>query len=757
MNHNAVEKFILQWNVRSLMGAPHWAEFKNYVLKDKPLIAAVQETFFRDSDRINYTYRISGYTLYTKNRYDDEERGGGAALFISNNILHHQIYINNVNPDIEYVAAKINLAQLEFVIVSLYLRPQTNFNNDITDLFNNVPRPCIILGDMNAHSPTWGCALQDNRGRHIENLLHQNNLVFLNDQTHTYLPANVRNRSSAVDLSLVSPRLSTKFSWQVQCDTYFSDHYPIHIKFETDPGANDFFLPKWNLSRGAWVPFGEDLDTTHPPASSPNITDFLNTMLVSAQKHIPLTRRPPGCKRAPWWNNDCARAVAMRRRTEKKFRRNLTNENEIAAREAKINCANVILNAKKASWESFSNQFNRFTSTSKIWKLVKLFSNGKNVAWNFPQLSINDIDYSLPADVVQQFAQHYANISSANQYPPNSVAHLRIALAACNFNSDNQEPYNLPFTLYELKLAISKSGNTSVGPDQIAYAFFRNLSEQSLENLLAAYNNMWLTDSFPETWSSSIIIPILKLGKPPSDPASYRPISLTSCACKIFERMINGRLRVYLDKHESLTTFQNGFRTRRSTIDSIIQLVDSIQRGFSKRPSEVTVALFLDLKAAFDTVHSSAVLAQLHKFGLRGRLTKFISNFMQNRSFSVRCGNTYSPQMAMDEGLPQGSVLSPTLFLIAINDVTKTLAENHRHLRYSIYADDIVIWATRSSTDLASRIVQRGLDHISSWCSLRGLKISQNKSVTVVFSKNNCHVVPTYPLTTNGLDILLEK
>ena len=152
MNHNAVGKFILQWNVRSLMGAPHWAEFKNYVLKDKPLIAAVQETFFRDSDRINYTYRISGYTLYTKNRYDDEERGGGAALFISNNILHHQIYINNVNPDIEYVAAKINLAQLEFVIVSLYLRPQTNFNNDITDLFNNVPRPCIILGDMNAHS-----------------------------------------------------------------------------------------------------------------------------------------------------------------------------------------------------------------------------------------------------------------------------------------------------------------------------------------------------------------------------------------------------------------------------------------------------------------------------------------------------------------------------------------------------------------------------------------------------------------------------
>ena len=88
---------------------------------------------------------------------------------------------------------------------------------------------------------------------------------------------------------------------------------------------------------------------------------------------------------------------------------------------------------------------------------------------------------------MQQFAQHYANVSSASQYARHTTAHLRNALAACDFRSDNLETYNQPFTLYELKLSISKSGNTSVGPDLLHYTFFKNLSEQGLQNLLSAY------------------------------------------------------------------------------------------------------------------------------------------------------------------------------------------------------------------------------------------------------------------------------
>ena len=212
---------------------------------------------------------------------------------------------------------------------------------------------------------------------------------------------------------------------------------------------------------------------------------------------------------------------------------------------------------------------------------------------------------------------------------------------------------------------------------------FQNLSHESRQVFLSAINDMWRTGFFPEQWKDSTIIPILKPNKPKHLPCSYRPISLTSCACKIVERMINTRLHVYLDSKDVLTPFQNAFRSRRSTTDSLIQLIDSCHRGFAKK--EVTVALFLDLKSAFNKVHKHALLAKLYKIGLRGRLISFIKNFLTRRTFSVRCGNIYSNKHTTDHGLPQGSVLSPTLFLIMINDMLEKIYEDSFKLRYSLY------------------------------------------------------------------------
>ena len=73
-------------------------------------------------------------------------------------------------------------------------------------------------------------------------------------------------------------------------------------------------------------------------------------------------------------------------------------------------------------------------------------------------------------------------------------------------------------------------------------------------------NKLWEDGTFPDSWSSSTLIPILKLRKPPADPASYRPISLSSCASKFMERMVNGRIRTYLEPSKLLSPYQNGFR-----------------------------------------------------------------------------------------------------------------------------------------------------------------------------------------------------
>ena len=138
-----------------------------------------------------------------------------------------------------------------------------------------------------------------------------------------------------------------------------------------------------------------------------------------------------------------------------------------------------------------------------------------------------------------------------------------------------------PFSSLELSTAISQlSTSTSSGPDQITYPLLTHLPQSALHFLLYIFNLSWSTHTFPSTWKQSTIIPILKLGKPSDSPSSYRPISLTSCTSKLFERMVLGRLTYFLEQQDILSPVQAGFRPGRSTVDQVLLLSQSIADSF---------------------------------------------------------------------------------------------------------------------------------------------------------------------------------
>ena len=744
-------EFLLQWNTSSLVS--HWTEFREYMTNKKPLIAAIQETRFLDSDEQNYNFNLFGYSLYTHN-INSNPRRGGCALYVSNKILHHQVQFNST---LNYVAINAKIIQRDITFISIYLSPSQNISEqEIDNLFTQIPNPCFMMGDYNSHHPAWGCTSTNNRGNTLHRLIDEHNLTYLNNQTPTHIT--MRNGTaiySAIDLALTTPNIAPLFSFHVQPDPLFSDHYPIHIHLETPSGQTDFnFLPRWNLNKADWTKFQNHIDETHTPNSNPDLNHFLNTILASAHQSIPHTHHSTRHKHAPWWNDDCQRALAIRRRALRAFQRCICRVHEAEARRARWQAENILNKNRKESWEKFSNTFNRFTPLSKIWSLIKCFTTNRSRSYKIPHLIINNRHYSIPFEVATKFATHYANVSATSQYTHHLHSTLTTRLATLSFHSTNTEDYNLPFQIYELKLALSKCGNTSVGPDQLAYPFFKNLTESGLNNLLFGLNQIWTNEQFPDTWKQSTLIPILKPTKPTSDPASYRPISLSSCASKLMERMVNGRLRTYIESNQLLTPYQNGFRPGYSTADGLAHLINTVQTGFQSK--HATVALFLDLKAAFDKVHHSALMIKIHKTGIRGRLATFIKNFLSDRTFTVRCGNTYSPSHQQEHGVPQGCVLSPTLFLILINDIFDNINQISPHFKFSLYADDIAIWYTHPSVDEANKQIQHALDHISNWCSLWGLQISPAKSATVIFSKS-IHINPLLPLTINGENIPIVK
>jgi len=107
--------------------------------------------------------------------------------------------------------------------------------------------------------------------------------------------------------------------------------------------------------------------------------------------------------------------------------------------------------------------------------------------------------------------------------------------------------------------------DTAVGPDDIHCQMLKHLPNKALNALLEALNNVWLFGKFPDSWQTSTVIPVPKPGNDKADPSSYRPIALTSCICKVMERITNNRLVWYLERHKLITPVQCGFSKQRST------------------------------------------------------------------------------------------------------------------------------------------------------------------------------------------------
>jgi hypothetical protein len=195
---------------------------------------------------------------------------------------------------------------------------------------------------------------------------------------------------------------------------------------------------------------------------------------------------------------------------------------------------------------------------------------------------------------------------------------------------------------------------------------------------------MFRTGYIPEAWKHAVVTPILKPGKPPERTDSYRPISLTSCLAKIQEKMINNRLKWYLDKNAYLPKHQTGFRRGCTTTDNLIQLEEAISNGFNT--SHSTTAVFLDLAKAYDDTWLTGLLYKVTKFNIRGVMLNWLSNYLTNRTVNVKIEDSLSTTRTINKGVPQGCVLSPILFNIMMADFP--LPDLRTNL--ALFADDIL-------------------------------------------------------------------
>jgi ribonuclease HI len=488
----------------------------------------------------------------------------------------------------------------------------------------------------------------------------------------------------------------------------------------------------------------------------PSIEDAVNlvtkTIISAADNCIRKSSAKPRKQSKPWWNQDCKDTYKQKRKAFHYFKRYPTTDNLITYKKCKAIFRRTLRKSQKDSWRNYVNSISIHTPSKLLWNKVKRCS-GSYSNQQINILHLNSQIISSKKDIANAIATSFAEVSSSSNY---TVSFGRIKSIKekkkIHFETKLSLPYNKQFTPNELNKALNSTHKTSSGQDDLSYCMLKNLSSASLKNILQLYNRIWTEQVFPSAWRTAIVIPILKPGKDPTNPVSYRPIALTSCLCKVLEKMVNARLMYYLEDNNCLHECQSGFRRGRCTIDNLVDLESKIRKAFVKRNH--LVSIFFDIEKAYDRTWRYGILQQLYNYDLRGNLPLFIQNFLKLRYFKVRVANTFSDTFIQEEGVPQGSVLSVTLFIISVNGILKEIPAS---VTGSLYVDDLHISCEGKDMRFLNRQLQAAVNKIVKWSDENGFCISTSKTSCVHFCrKRGIHPDPEIQYAGVNINVVKE-
>ncbi|GFO49476.1 RNA-directed DNA polymerase from mobile element jockey [Plakobranchus ocellatus] len=431
--------------------------------------------------------------------------GGEAALLIRNGTCFSEI---DLRTGLHAAAATISLEKT-LTACSLYLPPNSQVSKlSLAELFEQLPKPFLVLGDFNAHSPAWGDTRRDGRGRMLEEFTAENDLIILNSGEQTFVHS-------------ASPSIAAECSWAAHSDLCGSDHFPMFLTFTSNLSSN-VNTTSFNFKKADWNRFG-DLCKLSLDDSVADIEQFTSKLLDAARSSIPFHKGTKNKTRVPWFTQECRQALRERKKAQRKYFKTPSFENFINFKKQKVKVKFVIKNSKKQSWKTYVSSLNSNTFSKTVSKKIKKIK-GKNFAPSCHLKKDGQIISNLK-DHADHLAETFSNNSSSENYSKNfQQTKQRAEKVHLNFSSDNNEPYNNPLFMLELKNSIIKSNESAAGPDGVYYQFLRHLPESCLHTLLKLFNNIWTTGDIPPSWREASVVPIPKPGKDPSDPSDYRPI-----------------------------------------------------------------------------------------------------------------------------------------------------------------------------------------------------------------------------------------
>lgn len=459
--------------------------------------------------------------------------------------------------------------------------------------------------------------------------------------------------------------------------------------------------------------------------SDPNIIAFnLTQNIIESIKENSKTTRIAKNQRTikPWMTKGILRCIHNRNKLQKQS--NIDPEN-ITKKITFTRYRNFLNNLIKKTKRNYERNLinNSLKNNKQLWQNIKKLTYTAKNKSSFTELSnikptplesanyVNDFFTNIGKNLANDILSSHTTSAEIDNYirtlpgQPQSFTLLETDIAEVVAIIRNLKPDSAP------------------GWDNISTRFIQYTCNYISPIIVHLVNVCFETSTFPTVLKTSIVTPIHK-GGDVDDVNNYRPISVITVLAKILEKILNGRLINYLNKYKILSNSQFGFRNGVSTEDAVSSLTSTVTKNLDNGVK--SISCFLDLKKAFDTVSVSILLQKLEKIGIRGKQQSLFRDYLSGRTQRVKLGGgIISDSTEVTCGVPQGSVLGPTLFLVYINDLCNMSLKDGTIFTY---ADDTAIVFTGSTWNDALVNAEEGLTKVAVWLKLNLLTLNTSKT-----------------------------
>ena len=739
----------MHFNIRSLNENFHKLQLLLHNLGESNLnldFIMLCETFLNNN---NFAmFNLSGYSKIERHRTNS--RGGGVAIYMKNS------YDFKIREDLsiyeegifESLFVETTLDKKQVLIGEIYRPPNTDINyfndryNCIIEKIRSEKKKLIIGSDQNIN---------------LINACSQTSTQEFLDINYTNGVLPVIDKPTRVTHSTATliDNIYTNYDGIYQSSilySYISDHFPIFLFFGKNQSQNnkkerisftyrkvtDATLVK--IKQELNINWNNEMNELDSNEAFQLLTNKINSAI---NNNCPLKTRTISNKtiiREQWMTSGL---INSSRRVEKLYKSCYNLDRSHAKYMKYIKFRNLFNKTKRAAKIKYYHDqiVQARTDSAKTWNILnKLIgkSNNKNDVTSF--FNINGTLLNDKNIISNAFCDFFSEIGPtlANKIPASNVPFS--SFLKNNFDdtiflapTDSEEIYKIISNLRPKK---------SCGIDGISNDIIKKLASEIKLPLSIAINKSLLTGNVPDILKIAKIVPIYK-AKDKQSLTNYRPISLLPNISKILEKVVHKRIYTFLTSKNILYNSQYGFRNDHSTNQAMAEFLACVLKGFEH--NEYTLALFLDLSKAFDTIDHNILLAKLQHYGIRGIALNWIKSYLTGRVQYVDFNGEKSAQKPMVCGVPQGSVLGPLLFIIYMNDLHFAL----EHSSGILFADDTTIHNTNSDlTDLFNNMNQ-DLNQITQWFRANKLSLNLSKTHYILFY----NIYMETPIHTNIIKI----